>query len=49
MEWKEKTGMSIDPAKNLMVSIIIPVYQAKDTLRECVESCVCQQKISKEE
>ena len=49
VEWKEKTGMSIDPAKNQMVSIIIPVYQDKDTLRECVESCVCQQKISKEE
>ncbi len=49
MEWKEKTGMSIDPAKNLMVSIIIPVYQAKDTLRECVESCVCQKNISKDE
>ncbi len=32
-----------------MVSIIIPVYQAKDTLRRCVESCLSQREISPEE
>ena len=32
-----------------MVSIIIPVYQAKDTLRRCVESCLSQKEISPEE
>ena len=31
------------------VSIIIPVYQAKDTLRECVLSCVDQKNISPDE
>ena len=32
-----------------MVSIIIPVYQAKDTLRKCVESCIFQREINPEE
>ncbi len=31
------------------VSIIIPVYQAKDTLRKCVESCIFQREINPEE
>ena len=29
----------------VLVSIIIPVYQAEDTLRECVLSCVTQKGI----
>ena len=32
-----------------MVSIIIPVYQAKNTLRKCVESCIFQREINPEE
>ena len=32
-----------------LVSIIIPVYQAKDTLRECVLSCLDQKDISTDE
>lgn len=32
-----------------MVSIIIPVYQAKDTLRKCVESCLLQKEINPED
>ena len=41
--------MSIEPNSNLMASIIIPVYQAKETLRKCVESCLAQREISREE
>jgi glycosyltransferase involved in cell wall biosynthesis len=32
-----------------MVSIIIPVYQARDTLRKCVGSCLSQKEISPSE
>ena len=35
--------------KEIVVSIIIPVYQAKDTLRTCVLSCVNQKFISADE
>ena len=35
--------------RNLMVSIIIPVYQAKDTLKKCVLSCLNQKFIGDNE
>ena len=41
--------MFTEPIETPMVSIIIPVYQAKDTLRRCVESCLFQREISPEE
>ncbi len=36
-------------SKNIMVSIVIPVYQVKDTLRRCVLSCLDQKGIGQEE
>ncbi len=41
--------MFTEPLETPMVSIIIPVYQAKDTLRKCVESCFSQREINPEE
>lgn len=35
--------------KERIVSIIIPVYQAKETLRACVESCVDQADVKRDE
>ena len=41
--------MFTEPIETPTVSIIIPVYQAKDTLRKCVESCIFQREINPEE
>ncbi len=35
--------------RELLFSIIIPVYQAKDTLGECVESCLAQKNVDPKE
>ncbi len=35
--------------REILVSIIIPVYQAKDTLKECVLSCLNQKDINEDE
>ena len=60
MVWIEKSGQSIK-SKNaaikeyfmsdndIILSIIIPVYQAKDTINKCVMSCLFQKDISPSE
>lgn len=42
-------GLILTDNNDKLVSIIIPVYQAKDTLRECVLSCLDQKDISADE
>lgn len=41
--------MAIDPNNTILVSIIIPVYQASKTLRQCVDSCLDQKDINPKE
>ena len=60
MVWIEKSGQSIK-SKNaaikeyfmsdndIILSIIIPVYQAKETINKCVMSCLFQKDISPSE
>ena len=45
--WIERNGMSTDVEK--MVSIVIPVYQAKNTLKKCVDSCISQKGIDEKQ